>query len=248
MSRKSRTLVTKLFAMKKVTFLFFISMLFTSVLATAQTKLSPEQEAFFNKLMSGINPRHVNWVKTTAAEVNAKNLAEEDIRNRATRYAGQGIKDQQDIEALISLVMMQCAKDQQEDLKSIMAQVKSLKEQKEKLRNMIANANKQRTLSAVQMDSIDLLNRKTVALKQRQNPDTIKLVRSSSWVKTVSKNEMDAIVTKLKNDLDSMSEMGEMESLRMQMLMDRRSKIMSTLSNLLKKISKTADEIVQNLK
>ncbi len=234
--------------MKKVSLLFFISMLFTSVLATAQTNLSPEQEAFFNKLMSGINPRHVNWVKTTAAEVNAKNLAEVDIRNRATRYTGQGIKDQQDIEALISLVMMQCAKDQQEDLKSIMAQVKSLKEQKEKLRNMIANANKQRTLSAVQMDSIDLLNRKTVALKQRQNPDTIKLVRSSSRVKTVSKNEMDAIVTKLKNDLDSMSEMGEMESLRVQMLMDRRSKILSTLSNLLKKISKTADEIVQNLK
>ena len=234
--------------MKKVSLFFFISMLLASVSATAQTNLSAEQEAFYNKLMTGINARHLNWVKTTASEVNAKNLAEEDIRNRATRYAGQGIKDQQDIEALISLVMMQCAKDQQEDLKSIMAQVKSLKEQKEKLRNMIANANKQRTISAVQMDSIDLLNRKTVALKQRQNPDTLKLVRTSSRVKTVSKSEMDAMVTKLKSDLDSMSEMGEMQSLRLQMAMDRMSKMMSTLSNLLKKISKTADEIIQNLK
>lgn len=234
--------------MKKVTFLFFISMFFTSVLATAQTKLSPDQEVFYTKLMSGMNARHVSWVRTTAAEVKEKNLTEQEIRNRASRHVAQGVSGSQDIEALVGLVMMQCAKDQQEDLKSIMAQVKALKEQKEKLRNLIENANKQQTISALQMDSIDLLNRKTVALKQRQNPDTIKLVRTSSRVKTVSKSEMDALVAKLKNDLDSMSEMGEMESLRLQMAMDRMSKMMSTLSNLLKKISKTADEIVQNLK
>ena len=52
----------------------------------------------------------------------------------------------------------------------------------------------------------------------------------------------------IKRDLDSMSEMGEMESLRLQMAMDRLSKLMSTLSNLLKKSSDTAQSIVQNLK
>ena len=35
----------------------------------------------------------------------------------------------------------------------------------------------------------------------------------------------------IKNKLDSMSEMGEMESLRLQMAMDRLSKLMSTLSD-----------------
>lgn len=45
-----------------------------------------------------------------------------------------------------------------------------------------------------------------------------------------------------------MSETGEMESLRLQMAMDRMSKMMSTLSNLLKKISDTASAITQNLK
>lgn len=53
---------------------------------------------------------------------------------------------------------------------------------------------------------------------------------------------------KAKSDLDSLSEMGEMESLRLQMAMDRQSKMMSTLSNLLKKISDTAQSITQNLK
>jgi hypothetical protein len=52
----------------------------------------------------------------------------------------------------------------------------------------------------------------------------------------------------VKNKLDSLSEMGQMESLRLQMAMDRLSKFMQTLSNLLKKQSDTASAIVQNLK
>jgi hypothetical protein len=39
-----------------------------------------------------------------------------------------------------------------------------------------------------------------------------------------------------------------MESLRLQMAMDRMSKMMSTLSNLLKKISDTSQSITQNIK
>jgi hypothetical protein len=52
----------------------------------------------------------------------------------------------------------------------------------------------------------------------------------------------------MRDKLDSLSEMGEMESLRLQMAMDRLSKLMSTLSNLLKKASETASAITQNLK
>ena len=52
----------------------------------------------------------------------------------------------------------------------------------------------------------------------------------------------------IQQDIDSMSEMGEMESLRLQMAMDRMSKMLSTLSNILKKISDTSSQIVQNLK
>lgn len=57
--------------------------------------------------------------------------------------------------------------------------------------------------------------------------------------------QLQASVTK---DLDSTSELGETESLRLQMAMDRLSKLMTTLSNLLKKISDTGQSIVQNLK
>jgi len=52
----------------------------------------------------------------------------------------------------------------------------------------------------------------------------------------------------LKGKLRSMNEMSEMTSLRLQMMMDRRSKFISTLSNIMKKISTTQDTLVQNLK
>jgi hypothetical protein len=48
--------------------------------------------------------------------------------------------------------------------------------------------------------------------------------------------------------IDSLSELSEMDQLRLQMAMDRLSKMMSTLSNILKKLSDTASQITQNLK
>jgi hypothetical protein len=50
------------------------------------------------------------------------------------------------------------------------------------------------------------------------------------------------------DQVDSLSELGEEQQLRMQMAMDRLSKMMSTLSNVLAKHSETRDAIIGNLK
>jgi hypothetical protein len=60
--------------------------------------------------------------------------------------------------------------------------------------------------------------------------------------------QLRAIQEELRNKLDSLSELGETESLRLQMAMDRVSKMMSTLSNLRKKMSDAACTITQNFK
>jgi hypothetical protein len=54
-----------------------------------------------------------------------------------------------------------------------------------------------------------------------------------------------AVIT---DQLSSLSEMTEQTSLRLQMAMDRRSKFIEALSNLLKKQSDTASGIISNLK
>jgi hypothetical protein len=63
-----------------------------------------------------------------------------------------------------------------------------------------------------------------------------------------SKAELKGSMDQVKADLDSLSELSEMDSLRLQMTMDRLSKLMATLSNLLKKASDTQQGITQNLK
>lgn len=63
--------------------------------------------------------------------------------------------------------------------------------------------------------------------------------------------ELDALQKQqgeLKDKLDSMTEMSETTAMRLQMMMDRRSKFMETLSNMLKKMAATSDSIKQNLK
>lgn len=50
------------------------SLLLAPVTVTAQKEPSPEAEAFYKKAMAEINPKHVRWIKTTAAEVNEKTL------------------------------------------------------------------------------------------------------------------------------------------------------------------------------
>jgi len=57
-------------------------------------------------------------------------------------------------------------------------------------------------------------------------------------------NELDSILSQV----DSMGELSEEMTLRLQILMERRSKIIQTLSSILKKISSTADILVQNIK
>ena len=47
---------------------------------------------------------------------------------------------------------------------------------------------------------------------------------------------------------EEMSEFSEMTSMRLQMTMDRRSKFIETLSNIMKAIDSTQDTLVQNLK
>lgn len=215
----------------------------------AQNSFPAGSEKLFNDVMKSINTRHSSWVKTKGKEVYEKNLSETETRSMVTQYAVLGNLNNADIEALCFLVLMQAAKSAQEDLKAIMAKVKSINNAKAEQRQNLAKAQKaqqERSMTITRYDSLKFMSARNVQLAKGQNTGPVKL--SSVKRTSPTQSEIDALVDQIKNDLDSMSEMGEMESLRLQMAMDRRSKLMSTLSNILKKISKTADEITQNLK
>ena len=60
--------------------------------------------------------------------------------------------------------------------------------------------------------------------------------------------ELKVLQGDIQSNVDGLNELSEMTSLRLQMTMDRRSKFISTLSQMMKKISTTQDTLVQNIK
>ncbi|MEO7045460.1 MAG: hypothetical protein ABI091_09170 [Ferruginibacter sp.] len=228
--------------------------------AIAQKTASVETETFFKKAISQINPRHVAWIKATATTIHQKNLSDADAKKMASQYGASGNMNNSTIEALTFLVMMQASKDAQDDLKSMMADAKSRNDQKKQLRDLLQNLQQNKNeLSRPRLDSIKLVIKKQPAMQTVNTGKVIQPLKvvpvntaRDKQVTTVSpkvtKEEIDKAAAEIKAKQDSLSEMGETESLRLQMAMDRRSKMMENLSNMLKKMSDTQDQIIQNLK
>lgn len=124
------------------------------------------------------------------------------------------------VEEIAFLVVMSASRDGREDLKAVMEQIKAITAQRKKVRTAL----KERPSRGLDLESVCQL------------------------VVSATKADLDRQLDQLRDDLDALSELSETESLRLQMMMDRRSKFMSTLSNILKKLSDTASAIVQNLK
>ena len=84
----------------------------------------------------------------------------------------------------------------------------------------------------------------TVAITPADRSDLLNDLTTAGNVAASLRAEID----QMNDDLGSVSEMGDEESLRLQTAMDRTSKLMTTLSNLLTKASDTAQAITQNIK
>jgi hypothetical protein len=128
--------------------------------------------------------------------------------------------DGADIESLAFLVLMDASKAAQEDLREIMESVEEINAAGRGLRPSTGT----KMSHSLDTDSI------------------LELMLTIYW------KELDDEVDSLQRDMDAKAELSELESLRLQMAMDRISKMMASLSNLLKKLADTNSSIVQNLK
>lgn len=147
-----------------------------------------------------------------------------------TAYAAVGSLEDADIEALAFIVLMEAAKSAAEDLRAIMAEVKAINEQKQSVRDHL------NTLDDIMADGCDD--------DDAANSDVVEVV--DTCPETLA--AIAARIEELRSQYDSLSELGEEQQLKLQMYMDRRSKTLSALSNIMKKLSDTGSQIVQNLK
>jgi hypothetical protein len=180
--------------------------------------------------------------------------------------SGLGLGDA-DLEAVAFIVLMQATSDMDKDLKMVMAEVKSMTAAKAKLRELISQVNKDVAKNATQKKNDEgqytgklefdggglgspeaYLNAK-VPVPNPESQQGFDMVETELMgTAPVNVDELKAIQQNLKEKLDSMNEVSEMTSLRLQMIMDRRAKMISTLTNVMKKISTTQDNVVANLK
>ena len=75
-----------------------------------------------------------------------------------------------------------------------------------------------------------------------------KIVSQLTTLNAFTNKQLSQLAKSSAQQEEALNELGELESLRLQMMMDRVSKMMTTLSNLLKKMQDTQDAITQNLK
>lgn len=221
----------------------------------------PEAEVFFQRALAEIKAGHITWIKRTAAAANSQDLDEAEIRRMTSSYARGNNLGQMEVESLITMIMMLLANDTEKDLKQMMNALNELKKEKEKILQAIGELEKNKTnITRIKFDSLRLIAAQKITLgtptqpaivrtnniAKRLNEDSLK--RTNIAVTRPSAAEIKQVQDELKTQMDSMNGLSEMSSIRLQMTMDRRSKIISTLSNIMKKISKTQDSIIQNLK
>ncbi len=102
---------------------------------------------------------------------------------------------------------------------------------------------------ATQRDLETLMSQvKGVNAEKRKVREVIGQLRAVAGVSAEERRQLKALQDTLKAHLDALSELSEMTSLRLQTMLDRRSKFISTLCNIMKKVSETRDELIKNLK
>ncbi|MDZ4793848.1 MAG: hypothetical protein SGI83_06175 [Bacteroidota bacterium] len=209
-------------------------------------------DIFSSKAMKEINTRHISWVKITATDIKSDKISVDDVQGLANSYAENLKIADSDIMAMVFLVMMEASKSAQEDMKAIMAGVKATNEQKKSLREAMTQLkkkkNEKKPLLRADYDSLKKVLATADLDSVKKTSPTEQQPAKPARTTPVSNTELNQLMDEYRDKLDSMNELGEMQSLRLQMVMDRINKLMSTLSNLFKKVSDTQTEIISNLK
>ncbi len=221
--------------------------------------LTPAQRRLVEQLVK--TGRYKSSAEVVGAALQRMAASDSQVGFGAGTAAPAGLTDGEDIEALVFIVMMEAAQSAQQDLKDIMAEVKAMTSAKAKLRELINQINRDVAANvgcddhARKLDfsrglgSEQAYHRAPLPVLDPDAKGGVRLKPCDLHRGRIQTHaELVAIRDGLKDQLDNLSEMSEMTSLRLQLAMDRRSKLMQTLSNIMKKISSTDDALAQNLK
>jgi len=123
--------------MHSVAIALALSIVVMSQLSPAQgtPEITPQMTATETRLLAKLNPAQIDWIKQEAARQLSGTGEPGQISPESMKtFSVLGPMNNQDIEAIAFLVLMQAAKSAQEDLKSVMGQVKAINAAKASVR------------------------------------------------------------------------------------------------------------------
>ena len=176
-----------------------------------------------------------------------------------------------DVAQAAFIVMMMATKDMDDDIRLIMTEIRAMTQAKQRLRDLVKELNAWITAEMCKRPgSEDIYYEKITGSSPNRNfkisgkiieynepyadiedPDLVRemaVCYDLSDSDGVTIEDLRALVEVLRGQLDKMTAMTEMTFLRLQITMDRRSRFISMLSNMMKKISTTQDALIRNIK
>jgi len=172
-----------------------------------------------------------------------------------------------EIDALVLLVMFELWQSENAALAEMLEEMHRMNQLKKRQREYINSLKKQRAnAKKITRQEYETLKKQPAATRIQHQARIVKKPQKTavtrqlkiSYPKTpaiTNKNaknmtlvELDKYVEEKEQEMDSLGGLSEELSLKIQILTDRRSKIIQTLSNILKKISQTSDTIIANIK
>ncbi len=216
---------------------------------TAKQKVARASKVYENRVLSS------NWrVEYYDAAVNA-------VRSQF------GNLPTQDIDALVQIVLFELWQSQEEALRELLDEMHRMNELKKKHREYINQLKKQKASARSKLrEEYEALSKRppaaTVQKKSRsirtppQMASTRRLkIRYPKTPNIIYKNtknmnlaELEQYTDDMEDQMKTLNGLSEELSLKLQLLTDRRAKIIQTLSNILKKISQTSDTLISNIK
>jgi hypothetical protein len=245
---------------------FFLFCCFIVISLFSISQGSEESKIFYRKAISEINPKHVQWIKSKAAEVDVSPEGIITMQAAAQDYLKASKLASVDPNALVQLVLRESYIQTTEDLRFYAEKVKYFNECKKVIRDYLQKLRdydaKMRESARSQFDSIksfssslklDIappsnpnLNR-SIIKKDSLKVQTIK-PSNNQVAKPVSPDEISLLIKELERKDSLLDQNSQEASVRMQLLMDRARKADSIASNLFKKYAEDANAIIANLK
>jgi regulator of replication initiation timing len=220
---------------------------------TPLTEIPSEATALYAKLVGKVQPNVRPFINEQALKLRQGSTDPNAVSSSLDAiFSAAGIANMDVTEAAF-IVIMQATKDMDEDIKAMMDEVKSFTSAKQKLRNLLTRVNQDVAKNANKKDT-DVCAQPACGGYQTimmEVAPVLKRIRTRTPLvlsEPINIGQLRSLADNLKGKLDGMNEMSEMTSLRLQMMMDRRSQFIITLSNMMKKISSTQDTTIQKIK